>query len=331
LSLTPTIPLPLSWYPPNFVQLQPAVVYLKKLSPDKKKITHAHVLKSLGDAGRRLTEDETMAKILEFQVEATTVIAWAVEEVKKRMLKAAARVDLKVGGRTVDTFDELKASWQMNGDKPNTARFYAICHGDYEGKKNQQWSRELELKYMRGQNLVYDTEPKLREKGGYEQCITHAKGTVVRGIMLKSNKTHKGKIVLSLKNNTDLADDVKNNTEKPERRQEGQFFFKRNVSRTWKGVRTMLQRMKRINTTFLNSPKHIGKGGIWKMRYKEPCGGLVCVALISSEKKGNQKGEGLCESDDNTGSNKDEGESENESAQSKSSDNRRVWLREDFT
>jgi uncharacterized protein YaaR (DUF327 family) len=65
------------------------------------------VLKSLGDAGRKLTEEETMAKISKFQEEAKTVMAWAVDEVIKRMLKVAARVGLKVGGGT-DTFNEKK-------------------------------------------------------------------------------------------------------------------------------------------------------------------------------------------------------------------------------
>jgi hypothetical protein len=55
------------------------------------------VLKSLGDAGRRLTAEETRAKISEFQEEARTVMAWAKDEVIKRMLKAAARVGLRVG------------------------------------------------------------------------------------------------------------------------------------------------------------------------------------------------------------------------------------------
>jgi hypothetical protein len=116
----------------------------------------------------------------------------------------------------VDIFNDLKASWQMNGDQPNVANFYAMCHGDYEGKRNQLWSQEMEIRHMREQNIVYDTEPKLREKGGCEQCITRAKGDVVRVIMSKSNKTHRGRIVFSLKNNKELPDYVKNaNKQKP--------------------------------------------------------------------------------------------------------------------
>jgi hypothetical protein len=110
------------------------------------------------------------------------------------LLKAAVRVGLKVRGRTMDTFNDLKASWQMNGDQPNVAKFYATCHGDYEGKRNQLWSQEMELRHMLEQNIVCDTEPKLREKG----------------IMSKSNKTHRGRIVLSLKNDKELPDRVQN-------------------------------------------------------------------------------------------------------------------------
>ena len=152
------------------------------------------------------------------------------------MLEAAARVDLKLDDEPVDSFDDLKKCWEMDGGTTNTGKFYMICHGDYEGKDNQQWSRTLEMKYMRKQNIAYDREPKLREKGGYEQCITHAKGNMVRHIMARSNKTHKGKIVLSLKNSKDLTEAVKKkNKDKPERRKEGEFFYKQNVSGYYTG------------------------------------------------------------------------------------------------
>ena len=82
LPCTSAVPIPLSFYPSNFLPRQPAVVYLKKLNPDKNQITHAHVLKSLGDASRGLTEDQTRAMIAEFQEEAVRVIAWGNEEVK---------------------------------------------------------------------------------------------------------------------------------------------------------------------------------------------------------------------------------------------------------
>jgi hypothetical protein len=249
-SYTSVILLPLSWYPTNFVPLQPAIVYLKKLNPDKKRITHEHVLKSLGDAGRRLDRAQVTAKIAEFHLEALEVIQWGAVEVKKRMLLAAARINLKLDGQPVDSFEELKKSWEHDGGKKNTGNFYEICHGDYEGKNNQHWSRELEMKYMRDKNIVYDTEPTLRDKGGYEQCITYAKGNVVRLIMARSNKTHQGKIVLSLKNNKIGTESQQaKKKEKPERRRPGEFFFKRHVS-GHSGRKSQELTLKGTNTTF---------------------------------------------------------------------------------
>jgi hypothetical protein len=75
-------------------------------------ITHEHVLKSLGDAGRRLDRVQVTAKIAEFQLEALEVSQWGAAEVKKWMLLAAARLNLKFNGKPVDSFEELKKSWE---------------------------------------------------------------------------------------------------------------------------------------------------------------------------------------------------------------------------
>jgi hypothetical protein len=132
-------------------------VHLKKLNPDKRMITREHVLKSLGDAGRRLDRVQVTAKIAEFQLEALQVSQWGAAEVKKRMLLAATRLNLKFNGKPVDSFEELKKSWEHDGGKVNTGNFYEICYGDYEGKNNQHWSRELEMECMRDKNTVCDT------------------------------------------------------------------------------------------------------------------------------------------------------------------------------
>ena len=50
-------------------------------------------------------------------------------------MKAAARVGLRINGRAVGTFDEIKASWKEDGEDKNIGKIYGICHGDYEGKK----------------------------------------------------------------------------------------------------------------------------------------------------------------------------------------------------
>ena len=166
------------------------------------------------------------------------------------MLQAAARLNLEYAGEAVASFEDLKRSWESDGEKTNTGSFFEICHGDYEGKKNQHWSRELEKAYMREQNIVYDSEPKLREKGGYEQCITHAKGIVVRQIMARSKKTHQGQIVLSLKNSKDLTGAVRNDTTaKPRRRQAGEFYYKRKVSRL-RATRNQNRALEGPNRTF---------------------------------------------------------------------------------
>ncbi len=64
----------------------------------------------------------------------------------------------------------------------------------------------------------------MREKGGYEMCIASAKGGAARQIMARSEKTHSGKIVLSLKGAEMPA------SGKLRRREEGDFYSKKNVS-----------------------------------------------------------------------------------------------------
>ena len=84
---------------------------------------------------------------------------------------------------------------------------------------------------MNEQNIAYDREPRLRGKGCYEVCISHAKGNVVRQTMNKSNGTHGGKIALSLKNRKDLTQHSRNKLGPvTTRREEGMFFFKKDVS-----------------------------------------------------------------------------------------------------
>jgi hypothetical protein len=205
-SSTSAIHLPLSWFPSNFIPRQPATVYLKKINPDKRKITAEHVRRSLAHAGRYLSDDEVMTKITEFHDEAISVIAWGANQVVKRMLNVAAKLHLELDGHQVVTFADLKTGWERDGGKLNTGKYYMICHGDYEGKRNQHWSRTLEMDYMREQKIEYDRQPELRGKGGYEQCITQAKVNVVRQIMNKSLKTHEGRITLSLKNKKDRTE-----------------------------------------------------------------------------------------------------------------------------
>jgi hypothetical protein len=131
------ISLPLSWCPLNFAPLQPAVVCLKRLNPVKNKITHEHVLRSVGDSGSNLSADQTEAMIAKFQDEAIQVTKWGTDEVKKWMSMTAARLGLKHGSKPVDSFEDLKKSWEMDGSKTNTGNFCEICHGDCEEKKTR--------------------------------------------------------------------------------------------------------------------------------------------------------------------------------------------------
>ena len=160
------------------------------------------------------------------------------------MIYAAARVNLHVQDRAVNTFADIQQSWKQDGSWPNVARVYEICYGDYEGSSKQYWSRMLEETYMRNQNIAYDTETRLRDKGCYEKCITKAKGNLVKQIMDKSANTHMKKVVLSLKGTKNLPENwsVKfqaardvvaqgyKSSVKQDRRKKGVFFLKEKVS-----------------------------------------------------------------------------------------------------
>jgi hypothetical protein len=198
-------------------------VCLKKLNPEKKKTTREHVLKSLGDEGRSLREGEMETKMKEFWDEAGQVVVWAHKEVKKRMLKVAARLNVKVGGRAVHNFTDSKESWKTNGGEDNTGKFHSICHGNYEGRENQQWSRELKIECMCLQEIKHDTEPSPREKGGCELCITHAKCDMARQLMDRGKTTHMGSIALSMKK-VGSKGTAGGGDGKQERRNEGEFF-----------------------------------------------------------------------------------------------------------
>ncbi len=76
------------------------------------------------------------------------------------------------------------------------------------------------------QEIKCDTEPSLHKKGGYEICVTHAKGNMVRQLMDRGKTTHMGSIALSMKKvgskGTEGGGDGKQ-----ERRKEGESFQKK--------------------------------------------------------------------------------------------------------
>lgn len=195
------LPWPTALFPTQFVPHQCAQVYLKRLNPDIKGHTVNHVMRSLGDLARGYTDEQIQQEIVDLNLEVKAVIGWGKEQVEKKMLTTAARLKMKVGDRPVDTMADLKASWRDDGSNENIGKIYEVCYGDYEGKSNKQWSRTLEIEYMAENYLEYvGEEPNLRRKGGYEQCITKAKGIMVRQVVERSKNTHNVKIALSLKN-----------------------------------------------------------------------------------------------------------------------------------
>ena len=52
----------------------------------------------MGDASRKVTDEEITRKVEELNHEADEVVAWGTGEVKKRMMIAAAKVNLKTKG-----------------------------------------------------------------------------------------------------------------------------------------------------------------------------------------------------------------------------------------
>jgi hypothetical protein len=224
--------------------------------------TKNHVIKALGAEARGLSDQQLDEKVKEFNREVDEVVLWASNAVKKKMIKAAARVDLRLNGYPVETFDDIKASWKSDGTDANIGKIYEICYGDYEGK-DREWSRSLEIQYMWEQEVEYTEEPCPRAKGGYEMCITTAKGNLTRQVTGKSENTHKAKIVLSLKGQKGLPAVEQECTDegKPmkgqERRKGGMFYLRSKAS-----MPAMVEDGK---TYFTNQCSHL----IQKSKYRE--------------------------------------------------------------
>lgn len=203
---------------------QPAVVSKNRIKTDKKQMTHLHVAANLGFSAELLTPEALEEKRKGFDHEVDVVVNWAASRVRKRMGKTAALVDLRVKGAPVGEYDQIKESWRTDGSDENAGKIFYILHGDFE--RDKDWSRGLEEEYMRAENLVYDVPSAgLRDKGCYEQCVTKAKGDVVRQVLGKSTASHGKAITKSLKGTRGLTPEWT----KKERRQNGDFFLKSKV------------------------------------------------------------------------------------------------------
>ena len=219
--------------PPNFTPFQNATMQLKKLMPCKKRVTNDHVVNVCG-AGLTLTQ--RTEKMDEINEESRAAVEWGREQVKQKMMFAAARVGLKVGNRNAKKFGDIKESLREDNSNANIARIYEICYGDYEGEAAQGWSTDLEKKHMREKRLQCEIDPKNpRDKGGIEMCITKAKVDTVAKIW--GSSTGGTCLVLSLKGEKGLtpkmiADKkrekvlIERKEAKSHRRQNGEFYLK---------------------------------------------------------------------------------------------------------
>ena len=218
--------------PPNFIPFQNAVIELKKLMPYRSRVTVSHVVNVYGTG---MTPTALADKIEEINRESAAVVVWGREHVKTRMMKAMARVSLKVGNRYAKKFSDIKDSLREDTSDANIARIYEICYGDYEGDEARGWSSSLEDRCMKEMCLECGFRPKNgRDKGGIEMCITKAKVDTVSKVWCKTAKTS---LVLSLKGETGLPAEmiaekerektmIKNNEGKAHRRQNGEFHLK---------------------------------------------------------------------------------------------------------
>jgi hypothetical protein len=231
--------------PPNFIPYQNAEMPKKKLMPYRRRVTMDHVVNVYGTG---LTATQRTAIIEEINKESLAAVEWGRDQVKQRMMFAMTRVGLKVGDRHARNFSDIKNSLRQDSSNPNIARIFEICYGDYEGPDKQNWSSNLEKKYMREMRLQYVSDPAnlrdnggMRDKGGIEMCITKAKVDMMNKVWCKKAGIT---ITLSLKGETRLPAEmieemkrekmmVERKEGKAHRRTLGEFYVKMKVRKTY--------------------------------------------------------------------------------------------------
>jgi hypothetical protein len=163
-----------------------------------KKHTEANLIEIHGNSrASKFTVEQVKDELAKLNLERKNCLSWAKAALKKRMLKTAIEVKMKLQGKTVKRFNDIGKSWAQDGSVHNARLLFQVLFGNFEGRCNNGWSVELEQEYMNNNNLEY---PPLKEteeemKGCYERVITHSKGKVVKGINTKADKTH-GKAIL---------------------------------------------------------------------------------------------------------------------------------------
>jgi hypothetical protein len=148
----------------------------------------------------KMGDEEIKRQIEKLNGERKKVGKWAKNAVKRQMLASAQRVHLRVGEERAQKYSDIRKSWSKDGSEQNARKLYWVFFGDFE--KQNAWSLRLEQEYMALNKIEYEaeTEETRGTRGCYEQAITHAKATLVRGVNDATKKSHTKRILISRDN-----------------------------------------------------------------------------------------------------------------------------------
>ena len=146
-----------------------------------------HVWKDVYENYPGVFEDDkdldAMAKMLD--KERKDVRSWANNKLQHEMLARAMNLSVKLDGKRVNRFSDIRKSWKEDGSDENARRMYQIMFGDYEGS-SASWSQEWEKEYMSKLDRKYIEDPANSEEdknnGCYRTQITSCKGAQVKNI-----------------------------------------------------------------------------------------------------------------------------------------------------
>jgi hypothetical protein len=160
-------------------------------------------------AVREMSDEQKQERIDTMNYDRSLINAWAKQTLRKRMLKKAREVRMKVKGRVVQRFSDIGKSWKGDGSVNNARLLYHVCFSDYE-LSNRGWSRAMEATYMEENQIEYipeneKTKAGKMKRGCYERIITHAKGKLVKALNSKSEKTHTKLMCITLTKNDKKA------------------------------------------------------------------------------------------------------------------------------
>jgi hypothetical protein len=167
----------------------------------------------------KMGEEEIGRQIEKLNGERKKVGKWAKNAVKRQMLATAQRVHLRVGKERAQKYSDIRKSWSKDGSDQNARKLYWVFFGDFE--KQNAWSLRLEREYMTENKIEYEAETEETQgtRGCYEQVITHAKASLVRGVNDATKKSHTKRILISRDNIPE--------EEKFKKRKGGTFYVKK--------------------------------------------------------------------------------------------------------